>query len=172
MMDGLRDFIARFTAPRSEEALATSDFRVAAAALLVHVADADGVMTATERARLLNLLETRFSIDTHEAARLLRAAEKSENEAVDLSRFTSVLKRRLDATGRARMIEMMWEMAYADGTVHEFEDNIVWRVAEMIGVEAYERVMLRLQVAERLGWPGEEDAGAVRPPDIRPAKGS
>ena len=178
MIEGLRDFLSRLTASNSDEALDEHDFQAAAAALLVHVADVDGVITIAERDRLMAVLESRFGIDAAQAARLLREAQRSEQEAVDLFHFTSLVKRRLDAQGRSRLIEMMWEIAYADGVVHEFEDNVVWRVAELIGVDTRERVLLRQRVASSLGRPGEASAvGDSEPQDagpwgLRPAGGA
>ena len=64
-------------------------------------------------------------------------------ESVDLYAFTSVLKRRLDAEGRRKVIEMMWQVVFADGQADEFEDNIIWRVAELLGVSNRERVLLK-----------------------------
>ena len=64
----------------------------------------------------------------------MRDAEAREQEAVDLYRFTSVLCAGLDQEGRQRIIEMLWEMAMADCLVHEFEANLVWRAAELLGV--------------------------------------
>ncbi|MGH6675061.1 MAG: TerB family tellurite resistance protein, partial [Xanthobacteraceae bacterium] len=80
-------------------------------------------------------------------ARLIQSAETSDQEAVDFYRFTSVLCRNLDQTGRQRIIEMMWEIALADGTVHEIEANIVARIAELLGVSPHDRVRLRQRVA-------------------------
>ena len=81
------------------------------------------------------------------AYRLAKAGEKADNEAIDLYAFTSVLKRHLDAEARKAFIELMWEIVYADGEVHELEDNIVWRVAELIGVESRDRIEARRRVA-------------------------
>ena len=58
----------------------------------------------------------------------------------------------LDQDGRKRIIEMLWEMAMADGVVHEFETNLIWRVAELLGVSAHDRVTLRKIVASRVGF--------------------
>ena len=57
----------------------------------------------------------------------------------------------LDQEGRQRIIEMLWEMAMADGVVHEFEANLVWRAAELLGVSTRDRVRLRKMVASRAG---------------------
>jgi uncharacterized tellurite resistance protein B-like protein len=58
------------------------------------------------------------------------------------------LKRRLDEDGRRQIIGMLWDMAHADGQVHEFEENVVWRVAELLGVSTRERVELRREIRE------------------------
>ena len=76
----------------------------------------------------------------------MAAAETADNEAVDLYGFTSVLKRRLDEAERERIVEMMWELVYADGKVHEFEDNLIWRAAELLGVSSDARIRLKQAV--------------------------
>ncbi|HOV05306.1 MAG TPA: TerB family tellurite resistance protein [Kaistiaceae bacterium] len=124
------------------------DERLAAVALLVHMARIDGVADPAEEERLRAIVRDRFELDAEAAAALISEAEVRDAEAVDLYRFTSVLKDRLDAAGRARVVEMLWQIVYADGEVHEFEDNMVWRVAELLGVSSRERVLLRKKVEE------------------------
>lgn len=119
------------------------DPRLAAAALMVHVLDSDGVRSDREVERLRDALAQTYEIEGRELDGLIAAAEEADREAIDLYAFTSVLKRHLDETGRARFIGLLWEMVYADGVVGELEDNIVWRVAELIGVENRERIALR-----------------------------
>jgi uncharacterized tellurite resistance protein B-like protein len=60
------------------------------------------------------------------------------------------LKRRFDEDGRRQVVGMLWDMAHADGTVHEFEENVVWRVAELLGVSTRDRVELRREVRDYL----------------------
>jgi len=112
------------------------DHRLAAAALLVHVAAIDGVVGDAERARLRRIVESRLGLDPHAAARLIDEAWESEREAVDLDRFTSVLKRRLDADGRRQVVAMLWEMAGADGAIDEFEETVVERIATALDAPA------------------------------------
>ena len=97
----------------------------------------------------------------------MAAAEKSEHEAVDLYYFTSVLKRTLDDAGRHKVIEMLWKMAMADGVVHEFEENAVWRVAELLGVSSRDRILLRQRVTNEVvddSAPTDADAEAAAVP--------
>ena len=74
---------------------------------------------------------------------------KAEQEAIDLYAFTSVLKRHLDADARKSFIGLMWGIVFADGEMHELEDNLVWRVAELIGVDNRDRVVLRQEMQEK-----------------------
>ena len=55
----------------------------------------------------------------------------------------------MDEQGRLRIVEMMWELVYADGRVSEFEDNVVWRAADLLGVSSRDRIDLKHRVAER-----------------------
>jgi len=57
--------------------------------------------------------------------------------------------RSVDEEGRRRIIEMMWELVYADGQVSEFEDNVVWRAADLLAVSSRDRIELKHRVAER-----------------------
>lgn len=129
-----------------------NDYRVAAAALLVHVAHLDGNLSQAERVTLAGLIKARFDLSDERAESLVAAAEAADREAVDLYRFTSLLMRTLDEAGRQRIIEMMWEMALSDGAVSEFEDNVLWRVADLLGISGPQRLALRQRVADaRLG---------------------
>ncbi len=65
---------------------------------------------------------------------------------MDLYSFTAILKARLEQPARERIVEMMWRLVYADGTVHEFEDNAVWRVAELLAVPNQVRMALKRAV--------------------------
>jgi uncharacterized tellurite resistance protein B-like protein len=123
------------------------DYRLAAAALLVHALHIDGELSAVERGKLRAVLKYRFNLDDDATDELIQEATMIEGEAVDVFRFTSLLNRSLDEEGRLRIVEMMWEMAYADGRVSEFEDNLLWRVADLLGVSSRDRILLRQQVA-------------------------
>ena len=130
--------------------LREEELRLAAAALLVHASTIDGEVDPAERRKLKALLQTRFDLDGNEVRRLLDEAGTREVESVDLYRFTSVLCRELDQVGRKRIVEMLWEVAMADGVVHEFEANLVWRAAELLGVSTRDRVTLRKAVESRI----------------------
>ena len=127
-----------------------NDYRLSAAALLVHAAAIDGNVSDIEREALHSVIKRKFGLDDANTDRLLAKATEAEQEAVDLYHFTSQLNRTLDEDGRRRVVEMMWEIVYADRHVGEFEENLIWRAADLLGVSSRERIELRHQVAERL----------------------
>jgi len=149
MLTALRQFMSRLQESAGEEsAFDEDDHRLALAALLAHAVSIDGVVDDAEKTTIRALLKKEFDLSDAETRELVAEARQRDHEAVDLYTFTSVLKRALDEKGRKRSIEMLWEIVYADGTVHEFEDNLVWRVAELLGVSRRDRLRLKKRVAK------------------------
>ena len=151
MLDGLRQFISEIVSPGPHEDRTFDDtgYRLAATALLVHVISLDGEPSEIEKRKLHGLIESRFGLDPGTADHLIASATLVEGEAVDLYHFTSVIMRSVNEEGRLRIIEMMWELVYADGQVSEFEDNVVWRAADLLGVSSRDRIDLKHKVAEQ-----------------------
>lgn len=157
MFRALSDFITEITGGQREvEAFADGDYRLAAAALLVHVMSIDGAVTEDERTILKDILAGRFALTPEDTQALLDLAIAKDAEAVDLYAFTSVLNRALDDEGRRRVVEMMFEVAYADGGLSEFEDNLVWRAAELLNVGSRERTRIRREVRDETEGDGEQ----------------
>jgi uncharacterized tellurite resistance protein B-like protein len=128
-----------------------NDYRLAVAALLVHAAAIDGDVSDVERDKLHVLIKQQFDLDEATTEELLVEATQAENESIDLYHFTSLINRSLDEDGRRRVVEMMWEIAYADGKVDEFESNLIWRAADLLGISSRERIELGQRVAGRRG---------------------
>jgi uncharacterized tellurite resistance protein B-like protein len=158
MLDTLKTFFSELAGgAKPQDRFAENDYRLAAAALLIHVVGVDGAITKAERQKLHAVLKHRFDLDDAATDDLIDEATTIEGEAVDLYRFTSLINRTLDEDGRARIVEMMWEIIYADGRVSEFEDNVVWRVADLLHVSSRDRLELRRQVAAGQGGPDKAD---------------
>jgi uncharacterized tellurite resistance protein B-like protein len=128
-----------------------NDYRLAAAALLVHAAAIDGSISDVERNKLHSVIKQRFDLDEAETDALVAEATEAEHEAIDLYHFTSLINRVLDENGRRRVVEMMWEIVYADGRVTEFQSNLIWRAADLLGISSRERIELGRRVADERG---------------------
>ena len=150
MLDGLRQFIADVISPQDgDQPFDDTGYRLAATALLIHVISLDGAPSDTERRKLHSLIESHFGLDRGSADRLIASATEVEGDAVDLYHFTSVIMRSVNEEGRRRIVEMMWELVYADDAVTEFEDNVVWRASDLLGIASRDRIELKHRVAAR-----------------------
>ena len=147
MLKEIKSFFADLTGGKEAAHFQDNDYRLAAAALLVHVATLEGALSPASHAKLHALLKSRFELSDVLTEELIGVAVTADHEAIDFYHFTSLLNRALNEAGRQRIVEMMWEMAYADGRVSEFEENVMWRVSDLLGVSARERIELRRQVA-------------------------
>jgi uncharacterized tellurite resistance protein B-like protein len=159
MFESFRNFIAEFVdGDKHPDQFADDDYRLGAAALLVHAAAIDGEMSQSERDKLHSLVMKRFNLDEAATNALIDKATAAEHEAVDLYHFTHLLNRVLDEPGRAKIVEMMWEIVYADGSRDELEDNLLWRAADLLGVSGRERIELRRRVGGEAADSGNEAA--------------
>ena len=155
MFESFRNFVTEFVdGGKHPSQFADNDYRLAATALLVHAAAIDGDMSKRERDTLRAVVKRRFALDDARADELIDKATAAEHESVDLYHFTSLLNRVLDEEGRAKVVEMMWEIVYADGVRDELEDNLLWRAADLLGVSPRERIELRQRIAKAAGEPG------------------
>jgi uncharacterized tellurite resistance protein B-like protein len=148
MLDVLKSLLSDLgegTKPQGE--FGDNDYRLAAAALLIHVVNIDGQASAAEFDRLRTVLQSQFGLSDVQVRELIEVATTADREAVDLYRFTSILVRSLDEDGRRKIVEMMWEIVFADGRRTEFEDNVVWRAADLLGISTRDRVELRRRIA-------------------------
>ena len=134
-----------FRAPEKQPK--TPDTNIAVAALLVHLAAIDGIVTKDEQHTIAGILQDHFKLGPNEVKHLIDEATSAGQDAVDFYQFTSSLSK-LDEQERIDIVRLMWRVVFADGHNHELEDNMVWRVAELIHVSARERAMLRKEIKQ------------------------
>src|ERR1700686_1617746 len=167
MFESFKSFIAEFVSgEKHPDQFAEDDYRLAAAAMLVHAAAIDGEMSQSERDKLHAVIKQRFALDDATTDELITKATAAEHEAVDLYHFTHQLNRALDDDGRAKIVEMMWEIVYADGQRDELEDNLIWRAADLLGGPANECMALCRRVRGGT-WSRSPSSPAPRPASAR-----
>ena len=146
MFDHILDLLMPGDMPRAE-----TEIHVAVAALLVEAARMDDDFDPAERMAIRRVLATRFALDAAAVDRLVASAEQAADRSSALYRFTRVVADRFDPAARVGMIEMLWEVADADGVLDPDEDALIRRIAGLIFVEDHERGAARQRVLARLG---------------------
>ena len=127
------------------------ELQLAAAALMVEAAFMDGNFDAREHAEIARLLEERFALSPDEAEALISKATEAVRQTGQLYGFTHVLKDLFGPEERIRMIEMLWEVAFADGQVDHFESNLIRRIGGLLYVSDRDRGLAKQRVMARLG---------------------
>ena len=126
------------------------EFHLAAAALLVHAASVDAHFGDDERAMIMRLIETRLELTKEEARALFNAAHEAADRSIQLHGFTHAVKNGFSYEERVGLIEMLWEVVYADGKLDEFESQLMRRIGGLIYVDDRDRGIARKRVLERL----------------------
>lgn len=125
------------------------DPRVAAVALAFHIVDADGQEQGVEKKVLYDIVSHEFELAEPDVKALIEAGKAANRDSLDIFNFTSTLKRHLTKEECIKFIGVLWEIAYADGYIYELEDTLIWRIAEMIGVDRKDRLELKKMVGQR-----------------------
>ncbi len=150
---GLLDRLKRMLEPDAAAASPGGDqLQLAAAVLLVEAARMDAEFEADERAHIETLLARRFGLDAAESRELLALAERTAANSVEWQGYTRVIKDHLEPDDRIQVIEMLWEVAYADGQLHDYEASLLRRIAGLLYVSDYDSGEARKRVLSRLGF--------------------
>lgn len=132
--------------PRSVDESGEQAIRLAAAVLLVEMARADADHDGLEREALRRELEQRFGLDPDSAQALLEAAERTADESVSLHGYIDDINSGLDYPQKLSVLKMLWQVAYADGRLHRYEEHLMRRFADMLHLSHTDFIRLKLQV--------------------------
>lgn len=138
-------------APAAPSQAAAHTLQLATAVMLVEVMRADATFAAEERTAVLAALRTKFGLGDDEAQRLAELAEATARQATDFFAFTSRIDEAFSMEQKIRMIELLWQVAYADGHLAAHERQVMWRIADLLHVPqgAYVHARLRAEEAAR-----------------------
>src|SRR5690242_11547444 len=148
MFDRMLDFLTGRNAPAPGGQ--PDELELAVAALLIEAARMDDEFNDRERATIERLLKERFDLSREAVASLMVAAEEAVRQSTQFFPFTREIVQRISPEDRAQILEMMWEVAYADGALDPLEDSLLRRIAGLIHVSDQERGLARQRALEKL----------------------
>lgn len=122
--------------------------RMATAVLMLDVARADHVFEESEFDSVLKLIETHFDLTPEESAELVNLASDKAEEIVSVHELTQLLHEHLGEEEKARIVALLWQIAYADGRLDKYEDSLVLKISDLLYVSRG-RVMRLKHDAER-----------------------
>ena len=108
--------------------------RLATAVLMIDVARADHVFDEREFDRALKLIEAHFDVTPEQAAELVNVAGEKAEELISVHEFTQLLHEHLSEEEKARIIGLLWQIAYADGQLDKYENSLVLKISDLLYV--------------------------------------
>ncbi len=127
------------------------ELQLAAVALLVEAAQMDDDFGDVERNKIVELVQRRFKLNEAESQELLQAASDKVDSSIQIFGFTRVIDDAFSESERVELMEMLWEVAYADGTLHDYEANLMRRLAGLLHVSDRDSGDARKRARARLG---------------------
>jgi uncharacterized tellurite resistance protein B-like protein len=124
--------------------------QVAAAALLVEAARMDDDFDEAERRKIVELVTDRFELSGEEGETLLQIAESRVEDSVQTFGFTRVVKESFSHEERIELMEMLWQVVYVDGKLHDLEASLMRRIAGLVFVTDRESAAARKRALKRL----------------------
>ena len=147
MLDSIREFFDRhFASPDLSQSKHTIE--LATAALLLEVSRADGEISVDERGAATRALQGKFHLTQEETTALLQLAEAEVRGASDTFQFTSLVNKRFTRDQKIRVVELMWQVAYADGSRDVFEDHVIRKLADLLYVDHGDYIAAKLKARD------------------------
>ena len=150
MLNAIRRYFDQHIATGADAGTDEHRLQVATAALLAEVMRLDG-QAEPERLAVLNAVQRRFGLTDDEAATLVQLAESEAREAVDYYQFTSLINREFSAEQKVHIVELLWQVVYADATLSAHENHVMRKIADLLYVSHGDYIAAKLRAKEAAG---------------------
>jgi uncharacterized tellurite resistance protein B-like protein len=145
----LKRLLQVFAAPTAQvESTSGERIPLAAAVLLLEIANTDGEFHPEEQAMLGGILKEHFAVSEESLADLLKVAEKTRQSSNDLHQFTREINKAFTQSEKEQIIEALWQLVYADGRLDCYEDALMKQLGALIGLSHRQLIEAKLRVAK------------------------
>jgi uncharacterized tellurite resistance protein B-like protein len=124
--------------------------QVAATAILIEVAKSDSDFSEVEFQLIKKILQQKFSLTGEEIQQIIKTAELEREQSSDLYRFTNVINQKFNKDEKMSLMEMIWQVVYADGVLDKYEDYLAHKFATLLRLNHQELITAKLKVKNSL----------------------
>ena len=134
MLNSLKDFFNQTLSTNNDagDKQSTDRIELAAAVLMVEISLADSTLDKDERRLILNLLQKEFHLSPEDSISILSLAEKESNHSISLHEFTRLINDTMSGQEKVRIIELLWQVAFADSVLDKYEEYYVRKIADLL----------------------------------------
>ena len=126
------------------------NLQIACAALLIEMMHIDDQLQTEEQESIVARLETLFSLSPEQTSTLMDLAEQERKAATDYFQFTHLINREFSSEQKINLIESLWRVAYADGDLSMYEEYLVRKISDLVGVSHTDFIILKNRVRAEL----------------------
>lgn len=145
MLSKLSNFLSTIIAPDSVEVRPENTLQLAIAVLLIEVMQSDAECAFEEQAAILSILKQRFHLSDTEVTQLTERGQQASRTASDFHQFTSLINRELELPDKIRIIEYLWQVAYADGKISAHENHLMRRLVDLLHIPHGENIAAKMR---------------------------
>jgi uncharacterized tellurite resistance protein B-like protein len=151
MIDRLKRYFAKSAdaAPSETEDRGPHDIRIAACALFLEMAGADGEFSDDERDSILAILHAEYYLSREDAASLIEATREARERSTDLWHFTNLINQNYSTEEKVRLIELVWRVVFADRKLDAHEDYLVHKLANLLRLQHKQLIEAKLRALNR-----------------------
>lgn len=125
--------------------------QIAACALFIEMAKADGEFSDSEREFIVSEMKKTFNLEDDCANELLELAEREIKESVSLYEFTGIINSTFSYDEKIKLIESLWKLIYQDEKLNAYEDQLIKRIAATLSIEHKQIINSKLWVKQQMG---------------------
>jgi uncharacterized tellurite resistance protein B-like protein len=145
MMNKLSNFLTAITPSDTFTTRPEHTLQLATAVLLIEVMKSDAESTEEEQSTILNILKDRFHLSDAEVEQLTELGHHKSKNATDLHQFTSLINQELDRTEKVRIIEYLWQVAYADKQISAHENHLMRRLVDLLHISHADNIAAKMR---------------------------
>jgi uncharacterized tellurite resistance protein B-like protein len=153
MIDQFKQFYAKYLSgsPAEDKKTAEHRLQLATAALLIEMTRADGDIRPAEQEAVNRALQQAFQLSEAETGELISLAEQEAHDATCYHEFTRLINDNFSKEQKIQVVELLWEVAYADREMEMYEEHLVRKLADLLYLRHDEFIQAKLRVQQRLG---------------------
>jgi uncharacterized tellurite resistance protein B-like protein len=149
MFNKLRHFITALNQGNSEVIENKASLEIACAVLLIEVMRADGQLEHSEQHQIATLLQDYFNLTTTEVNELIDSATLFTEQATDFYQFTSKLNQNYTIEDKIKIVNMLWQVANADGKIAAVEQHTIRKIADLLHLRHNEYLKSKLEIIDK-----------------------
>ncbi len=151
MVVAIQTFFKKYlrVSPDRPDEVSDHSLKVATAALLTATMKADGEVGEDERRAVTKTLQSKFDLSEEETKTLLKLAEKELWNATGYYEFTSLINKSFTYEQKVKIVEHLWEIAFADTHLDKHEEHAIRKIADLIYVEHKDFIDAKLRMKNK-----------------------